>query len=236
MDAISIHVHPLDAVPAPDKRAMVGLALEVTPGLGAPYVSRTLETYGFVASAWRGERLLAFLLFDQRSALFGGGAPENRTTPQLALTYLGPVFSKGGLCAFVFASLLRAHMGSSVPFCIGMEIECEKAERTLRRLLPRSAFPVEGSGEVPPVVRALARTFAKSFDRSVVLDEERLWTQVKEPMASSSARRGYCQMMLVPCLATEARQRVLADLAGGLESLRRHRAYGVAPELHGTIG
>jgi len=191
---------------------MTELALEVTPDLSMRYLSRRLESYGFVASAWSAERLVAFQLFDQRR------------DSDVALTYLGPVFSKEGSYIFIFAALTRAHVESGAPFCLGMEFESDAAERALRRLLPRSAFPEACTGGVPEPARALARRFADRFDHIVGLDEDRLWTHMPEPMTPSTALRGHYQMMLVPCLTGGDRARILEELSAGLGSLRRHRA------------
>ena len=213
VDPMAIRVQSLDVVAPVDKREMAAFAREVTPGLRADYIERRLETYSLVASAWRGERLRAFQLIDQR------------ILPDLTLTYLGPAFSKVGAYVLIFASLVGTRIEAGNPFCFAVEFESQGAEGSLRRLLPRSAFPRAGDlGEGESAsVRALARRFASTFDHIGSLDEERLWTRMTEPMTPASARNGHYQMMVVPCLSAEERVRLVEDLAAGLESFRRRR-------------
>jgi hypothetical protein len=211
VDALTIHSQSLDVVGAHRKRALIDFALEVTPGLAETYVARRLESYRRVASAWRGERLLAYQLIDERHP------------PDLTLTYLGPAFSKGGAYILIFASLVSALADAGKAFCLGVEFESETAKTTLRRLLPRSAFPSATDRTTSAAVRAFAARLATSFDHIVGLDEVRLWTRMTEPMTPSAEHPGHYQMMVVPCVSSEERVRLLQDLAAGLESFRRHR-------------
>lgn len=223
MSTLTVRVERLEAVGANEKQTMIDFALGVTPGLTARYVSRRLETYGFVASAWSGGMLVAVQLFDQRSS------------DDVILTYLGPVFSTEGAYIHVFAAIVRAHAESNVAFCIGMELESDASERALRRIMPCSAYPNDLHKTVPTFVRGLARRFEQSFDHIVGLDAEHLWTWMSEPMTPTSARRSRYQMALVPCLGPEQRELVLAELAAGLESLRRYRARAAQPQQGRTL-
>jgi len=147
MNAMSIRVDPLVTVRAEDKQAMSRFASEVTPGLLDGYVARRLESYGFVASAWDGDELRSFQLFDQRSR------------DGVVLTYLGPVFSNDGAYIFIFASIVRAHVDADVPFCIGMEFESDVSERALRRFSRGRRSPTMRANECH---RSWARSHAPS--------------------------------------------------------------------------
>lgn len=208
---LDLRIQPSSAL-SESRRSRIGLwARETTLGLDPAYVEARFDRYPLVATAWRDDELRAFLLFDEHES---GG---------LKLTYLGPVFSRGGACVELFAAILGARLTLGSDFCVGMEFESDAAESTLRRLLPTTAFPTSPHGYVPLGVAKLAHAFATAFPHIEGLDDTRLQTRIRHPMILGTRRTHY-QMMLVPCVGQHARRRlILQELEAGLASLRAYQ-------------
>jgi hypothetical protein len=212
MTELDLRTQPSSSLSTSTRSLLGLLARQATPGLDPTYLETRFDRYPIVATAWQAGELRAFLLLDERQS------------PGARLTYLGPLFSRGGAYLDLFAWILRARLALGIDCCLGMEFESDVAESALRRLLPTSAFPTERDGHVPLGVAALAQAFAEAFPHIEGLDLARLRTAMNRPMVPGTRRTHY-QMMLVPCAGLYARRRnILQELDAGMTSLRVYRA------------
>jgi hypothetical protein len=192
-----------------ERHALLTLAAEVAPRLPPAYLLQRFARYEQVWIARRAERVAGFLLVHELN------------TPETALVYIGPAFSRGGAYAYAFGALVGERLRAAEPFLIAMEVENASVWRMLARLVPSHLFPrTDATAYTAATLRRLARAALARVPHVIDFDAESMTSAIPVAAASDAGVTRY-KVLLVSCDGSlETRASLARELRRGLKSLR----------------
>lgn len=197
-----------------ERQELLALAAEVAPGLPASYLLQRFARYEQVWIAHRAGRVAGFMLVQELA------------TPEAALVYIGPAFSRGGAYAYAFGALVRERLRAAEPLLIAMEVENVSVWRMLARLVPSHLFPrANAAAHTAAALRHLARAALARVPHVIDFDPDSMTSAIPVASASDTAATRY-KVLLVWCDGSlRARASIARELTQGLRSLRAGPAF-----------